>query len=158
MLTIQYYTVQIKHLNSCQLCWYACGLDLQSISCISSTNSNSLNTVPQRMPIYLQNAQIMSFLKMWWVWMRSEEFCSPVAGLSSLARSYNLVGSTGNPVNAAQDLELLICLNQRLLEQTAMSKCEILSLIITSATYQISVSPCVNTAEGHSSWISVRLH
>lgn len=52
----------------------------------------------------------------------NKELISPVAGLYSLARFYNLVGLTGNPVSAVQELQLLICLNQRLREQTAKQK------------------------------------
>lgn len=49
----------------------------------------------------------------------NKELISPVAGLYSLARFYNLVGLTGNPVSVVQELRLLICPNQRLREQTA---------------------------------------
>ena len=108
-----------KTFHSCQLCLYGCRLDL--------ANSNSLNAAPQRVPTsYLQNAQIL-FL---WVFLKNvmslnKELFSPVAGLSSLARFYNLASLTGNPVSVVQDLQLLICLNQRPREQKATSKSEI---------------------------------
>lgn len=76
-----------KTFHSCHLCLYRCRLDFLS-SAFAAPISNSLNTVPQSTPPISTNAQIMGFLKN--VMSLNKELFSPVAGVSSLARSYNL--------------------------------------------------------------------
>lgn len=112
-----------KTFNSCQLCLYCYGLDF----CIFSTNlRRPQHSASEDADLLSPECSDHGFLKN--VMSLNKELLSPVAGLPSLARFYNLAGLTGNPVSVTQDLQLLICLNQRLREQTATSEREIRSL------------------------------